>query len=90
LPISVTLPPVASCRAEKNARSCSSHYWGECEDKLDEAGRLDRPGNETLEVNEARNRIGMALDAETYGDVPTYAKPSLGPGERPLQRTPHR
>jgi hypothetical protein len=28
-------------------------------------------------VNEARNRIGMALDAETHGDVPTYAKPSL-------------
>lgn len=66
---------------------CDQGYWGECWDKLDDAGRLDRAGNETLEVNEARNRIGLGLDADA--EVPMMAKPSLGPNERPLQRRPH-
>ncbi len=37
-------------------RLCDQGHWGPCEDKLDEAARLDRIGNQTLEVNEARNR----------------------------------
>jgi len=69
---------------------CDRGYWAECQDKLDDAARLDQAGNMTLEVNEARSRIGRGMDAETHGDIPMYAKPSLGPGERPLQRTPHR
>jgi hypothetical protein len=68
---------------------CDQHYWGECWDKLDDAARLDKAGNETLEVNAARNRLGVALDTETHGDVPSMAKPSIGPTERPLQRRPH-
>ncbi len=54
------------------------------------AGRLDRAGHTALEVDEGRNRIGMGLDAETHCDIHMYAKPSLGPGKRPLQRTPDR
>jgi hypothetical protein len=69
---------------------CDQGYWGECEDKLDEAGRLDREGNATLEVNEARNRIGRGLDDTVYGTMPsTFAKPSIGPGEVPLRRKQH-
>jgi hypothetical protein len=55
--------------------------------KLDDAARLDKAGNETLEVNEARNRIGRGLDADA--EVPMMAKPSIGPTERPLQRRQH-
>ncbi len=65
---------------------CDQNYWGECWDKLDDARRLDKVGDDTLEVHEARNRIGRALDAETHGAVPTMVKPSIGPNERPLQR----
>jgi hypothetical protein len=67
---------------------CNQGYWGECEDRLDEAGRLDRVGNDTLEVNAARNRIGLNRDEDEGGGVRTFAKPALGPGERPLQRHP--
>jgi hypothetical protein len=68
---------------------CDEGYWGECWDKLDDAGRLDRAGNQTLEVNEARNRIGRGLDTEKHGAGPSLAKPSIGPTERPLQRRQH-
>jgi hypothetical protein len=68
---------------------CDQGYWGECRDKLDEAGRLDSAGNDTLEVNEARNRIGRGMDDSVYGVEPTYAKPSIGPGEVPLRRRAH-
>jgi len=71
-------------------RLCDQGYWGACEDKLDEAGRLDRMGNQTLEVNEARNRIGRNKHDDTNGGERTFAKPSVGPGEVPLRRTPHR
>jgi hypothetical protein len=67
---------------------CDQGYWGECIDKLDEAGRLDREGNQTLEVNEARNRAWQGHEAETRGGQPTLVKPSIGPTERPLQRHP--
>ncbi len=67
-------------------RLCDQGYWGECEDRLDEAGRLDGAGDQTLEVNELRNRIGLGIDADDHGGVSTFAKPSLGPGERPLRR----
>jgi hypothetical protein len=67
---------------------CNQGYWGECWDKLDEAGRLDKAGNDTLEVNEERNRIAHGLDEQIHGVVPTMVKPSLGPGEVPLRRAP--
>jgi hypothetical protein len=71
-------------------RLCDQGYWGACEDKLDEAGRLDSVGNQTLEVNEARNRIGMGMYDDVDGVGRAYAKPGVGPGEVPLRRTPHR
>jgi hypothetical protein len=67
---------------------CDEGYWDECEDGLDEAGRLDRVGNDTLEVNAARNRIGLHRDEDVNGGASMFAKPALGPGERPLQRHP--
>ncbi len=65
-------------------------HWGACEDKLDETGRLDSIGNQTLEVNEARNRIGRNENEDVGGVDTAYAKPGVGPGEVPLRRTPHR
>jgi hypothetical protein len=66
---------------------CDQNYWGECWDKLDDAGRLDKVGDDTLEVHEARNRIGRGLDADA--EVPMMSKPSIGPNERPLKRRQH-
>jgi hypothetical protein len=68
---------------------CDQGYWGECWDRLDEAGRLDRAGNQTLEVNEMRNRIARGMHEDDHGAVPTFAKPSVGPGEVPLRRHQH-
>jgi hypothetical protein len=36
-----------------------------------------------------RNRIGLGTDADDHGGVPTFAKPSVGPGEVPLRRRQH-
>ena len=47
-------------------------------------------GNQTLEVNEARNRIGRNENDDVGGGDTAYAKPGVGPGEVPLRRTPHR
>jgi hypothetical protein len=68
---------------------CDQGYWDECWDKVDEAGRLDPVGNETLEVNEARSRIGRGMDEDVHGTVRMFAKPSVGPGEVPLRRRQH-
>jgi hypothetical protein len=93
-------PPVPTVLAETDEQRatrmraqayalCERGYWGECQDMLDAAGRLDRPGNETLEVNEARNRIGIEKDDDVNGSTPAFAKPSVGPGEVPLRRRQH-
>jgi len=75
-------------RAEAR-RLCAEGHWGPCEDRLDEAGRLDRAGDDTLAVHELRNQIGPGMDEDTGGGASMYAKPALGPGEGPLRRRPH-
>jgi hypothetical protein len=83
----VETDPQKAARLRAQAyRLCDQGYWGECEDKLDEAGRLDRAGNGTFEVNEARSRIEQHRNDDTNGGVRTEAKPSVGPGEGPLRR----
>ncbi len=67
---------------------CAQRYWGECLDAIDDAGRLDWEGNEMGDVNALRVRIEQGMDEDGNGAVPTYAKPEIGPGERPLQRHP--
>jgi hypothetical protein len=49
---------------------------------------LDRAGNDTLDVNELRNRIGPGW-MRTRAAGPTLVKPSIGPGEVPLRRRGH-
>ncbi len=68
---------------------CAEGYWGPCLDKLDQAGRLDRAGDDTLAVHELRNQIGPGMDEDTRGGASMYAKPALGPGEGPLRRRQH-
>jgi hypothetical protein len=68
---------------------CAQGHWGPCEDKLDQAGILDRAGDETLAVHELRNQIGPGMDEDTGGGASMYAKPGVGPGEVPLRRRHH-
>jgi hypothetical protein len=63
---------------------CAKGYFHFCEDELDQAAALDPAGNQTLEVNTARNAIGLAKQ----GKHGAYVKAPLGPGEVPLRRTP--
>ncbi len=71
-------------------RLCAEGHWGPCEDRLDEAGRLDRAGDDTLAVHELRNQIGAGTDEDGNGGaVQMYAKPAVGPGEVPLRRRAH-
>ena len=57
-------------------------YYGEALDALDAAKALDAAGDDDPAVNAARSQI-----AAGSADHGSKAKPSLGPGERPLQRT---
>jgi len=75
-------------RAEAR-RLCAEGHWGPCEDRLDEAGRLDRAGDDTLAVHELRNQIGPGMDEDGNNGASMYAKPAVGPGEVPLRRRPH-
>lgn len=84
-------PPTAKQVAEALRRNglalCRQAYMGECEDALDKARSLDPDGDSTPEVNDARDLI--ADDASrTRSDRRNefYAKPPVGPTERPLQR----
>ncbi|HEY3821359.1 MAG TPA: hypothetical protein VGL81_29535 [Polyangiaceae bacterium] len=70
-------------------RQCALGYFGECEDALDDARAIDPEGENDAAVKEARTAIMLARDGETPGGANgLYAKPRIGPTERPLQRHP--
>ncbi len=63
-------------------RACALGYYGECQDLLDEAQKIDPEGESNAQVQGARSEI-----AGSHPE-PNYVKAPLGPGERPLQRHP--
>jgi hypothetical protein len=89
-PRSPMVEKAAALRAQAK-KLCRMQYWGECEDKLDEAMKLDRSGDGAPEVVQMRRwieswRTRQRITSSTDG---AYSKPPIGPGERPLQRRPH-
>ena len=68
---------------------CQRRYYGECQDLLDQAKSKWPAIEDDPEVKWARKAIRAAAEGKP---VPTFdqvrSKPGLGPGERPLQRTP--
>lgn len=76
-------------------RACKMGYFAECEEKLDRAKQLWPAVENDPAVAEARAAIKEAtspVKRDPTEPPPSYnelrAKPELGPGERPLQRTP--
>jgi hypothetical protein len=63
-------------------RACAQGYYGECQDDLDEARKVDPEGEKDPMVQDARATIAADHPTEVY------AKPHVGPKERPLQRHP--
>jgi hypothetical protein len=63
-------------------RACALGYYGECQDLLDEAQKIDPEGENNAQVQGARSEI-----AGSHPE-PHYVKAPLHPGERPLQRHP--
>jgi Flp pilus assembly pilin Flp len=63
-------------------RACAQGYYGECSDALDEARNIDPEGEKDAAVQAAR----VAIAEDHVPEV--YAKPHVGPRERPLQRHP--
>jgi hypothetical protein len=63
-------------------RACARGDYGECCDDLDEAAKIDPEGEKDPAVRAA----GEAIAANHPTEV--YAKPHIGPKERPLQRHP--
>jgi hypothetical protein len=81
------LQQAVQLRAEAQ-KLCDRGYWGVCQDRLDLAAQLDGAGDDTLAVHEMRNQIGPGLDWDRNGPASMFAKPWVGPGERPLRRHP--
>ncbi len=72
-------------------RLCELQYWGECEDLLDKAEAIDPDGENEAAVRTARELIGyrhrdQPPGVEKLDREELQSKPSLGPGERRLQR----
>jgi hypothetical protein len=63
-------------------RACALGYYGECQDLLDEAQKIDPEGENNAQVQGARSEI-----AGSHPDN-LFVKPPIGPKERPLQRHP--
>jgi hypothetical protein len=63
-------------------RACALGYYGECQDLLDEAQKIDPEGENNAQVQGARSEI-----AGSHPE-PNLVKAPLHPGERPLQRHP--
>jgi hypothetical protein len=79
----------ALSRKERGLRLCTLGYYGECRDWLDEADKLDPDTEKDPRVKAARKSIAAEEQGESPEGMPEYnAKPPLGPGERPLQRSP--
>jgi hypothetical protein len=77
---------VAAAEASRALRLCALGYFGECQDALDDA-RATYPGIETNELV-ALARQQIADDQGRVHERPRderYAKPGVGPHERPLQ-----
>jgi hypothetical protein len=62
-------------------------YYGDALDELDEAAKLDPAGEQDAQVILARS---FATSAKHHPTSQDSAKGPLGPGERPLKRTPPR
>ena len=89
-----TLPPSLHAIAEvvrgRALRQCQQEYWRECEDTLDQAKAIDPDGEDEPAVRDARQDLDRwhrgappGVEVEHFRDL---SKPSLGPGERRLQR----
>ncbi len=84
-------PPWARARPllERGLRQCEMHYWGECQESLDEAKDIWPEGEDLPKVKAARQAIEDAHTPQAPGTSPLeQVKPNPAPGERPLQRTP--
>ncbi len=84
-------PPWARARPlmEHGLRQCAMHYWGECQDSLDQAKDIWPEGKDLPKVKAARKAMADAHVPESPGSSPEHqVEPNPAPGERPLQRTP--
>jgi hypothetical protein len=83
-PTHAPTPPekAAQLRAEAYV-NIAKGYYGDAEDQLDEAKTLDPDGDKAPQVSEARGQI-----LASKPPPPGYAKPPVGPGERPLPGRP--
>lgn len=84
-------PPSPEQRAapsrKRAFRLCALGYYEECQDVLDEVREIDPEGESSDAVKAARKSIldaYLARDANNAGGL--FAKPPVGPKERPLQR----
>jgi hypothetical protein len=80
---------LAASLKKRGLRACAMGYYGEGLDSLDEAAKHDANVDNDPAVQAARRAIDEAYRGHAPGlSNELYSKPPLGPGERPLQRTP--
>jgi hypothetical protein len=68
-------------------RACDQRDWKACEQKLDDARRLDPAGETDPAVMELRDRVQRGLHPEP---APDESKPSRPIRDMPIPRAPHR